>query len=541
MGKQLKKGQKGRRSNLVREDKVLDRVALPDMKEFRRVCILRGVYPREMPKEENSPFAAFHKRDLAMINSDPMTCFIREHQVWLKNAKKKHNRGELYLRPQPKAPYAQLILSRYPTPLDAIHDLDDALRVVALFAQLAGSDVIPSERVTKCRKLLAEFHYYVARTGCLNAAFISVSGFYFMATLEGEKVLWLIPHSFPIPRDSEVDFSVMLNFLELYEHLLGFMNKHFFIKIGMKYPPVYDEQKWNESFYIDSIVDVFPQEQPPATEEPAPEASPEESEQRAKMREALAAAAKTEEEEEEQEEEEEKRLFADFVFTIDHSVPRDPIAFVVKALGGRIVWDEDSDDPSITHTIIDRKQGLQESRFMKRTYVQPQWVFDCLNMKRVLPLDVADGSYAPGKELPPHLSPFFGKEETQEVIGDDEREMIAGADDSDAEVDEEIKRIAMETEYAEGMAKEVGGEAVAISAEKLEEMKTEIKEKRKEEKARLAAGTLTKKQKRLYDELKEKEESRKKKRNQKEESKDDFEIDDKVVAGEEEEEEEAAE
>ena len=536
--KKLRKGEKGRRANLVREDDVMKRIALPDMVEFRRLCILRGVYPREMPKEENSPFAAFHKKDIAMINNDPMTWWIREHDTWLKNAKRRLHRGEQYGMPEPKAPYAELIASRYPTPLDAIHELDDALTVVALFAQLSGSDLIPSERITKCRKLLAEFHYYVARTRSLNCGFISVRGFYYMATIKGEKVVWLVPHSFPIPKDSEVDYRVMLDFLELYEHLLGFLNARLFIEIGMKYPPVYDEQKWSEGFYIDSIVDVFPQAQEAlAEQEPEGDLPEVNDEQRKKMREALAKAAA--EGTEELVEEEDRGIFADFVFTIDHSVPRDPISFVVKCLGGQVEWNEESEDPKITHTVIDRRQRPDEPRFMKRMYIQPQWVFDSLNAKRALPLDVSDGSYAPGKELPPRLSPFFGQEEPrEETIGDDEREMVAGADDSDAEIDEDIKRVALETEYAEGMAREVGGEAEAMTKQKLEEMKAEIKQKKKEERARLAAGTLTNKQKRLYDDLKAKEDSRKNRNKQLQESKDDFEVDDKAIAGEEEEEEE---
>lgn len=44
-----------------------------------------------------------------------------------------------------------------------------------------------------------------------------------------------------------------------------------------------------------------------------------------------------------------------------------------------------------------------------RCYVQPQWVFDCVNLQKRIPVS----DYAPSGSLPPHLSPF-----TEEGPGD---------------------------------------------------------------------------------------------------------------------------
>lgn len=65
----------------------------------------------------------------------------------------------------------------------------------------------------------------------------------------------------------------------------------------------------------------------------------------------------------------------------------------------------DVTDSCITHQIVDRPG--QQTPVIGRYYVQPQWVFDSVNARLLLP--VAD--YFPGVQLPPHLSPFVSEKE----------------------------------------------------------------------------------------------------------------------------------
>jgi pescadillo protein len=99
-----------------------------------------------------------------------------------------------------------------------------------------------------------------------------------------------------------------------------------------------------------------------------------------------------------------KNLFSGCVFFLSREVPREDIEFIVRAFGGQVSWDGGSieeNSSTITHQIVDR--GVEPAgRCVEREYVQPQWVFDCVNARILLPVDL----YGPTSKLPPHLSPF---------------------------------------------------------------------------------------------------------------------------------------
>jgi pescadillo protein len=100
-------------------------------------------------------------------------------------------------------------------------------------------------------------------------------------------------------------------------------------------------------------------------------------------------------------------LFKNCVFYLSREVPNEIFGLAILSSGGlfgdesdNTAFDENSE--SITHYVIDRPVEFITQKPNKE-YIQPQWIFDCINSKKLLPVS----DYAPGKKLPPHLSPFY--------------------------------------------------------------------------------------------------------------------------------------
>jgi len=108
-----------------------------------------------------------------------------------------------------------------------------------------------------------------------------------------------------------------------------------------------------------------------------------------------------------------------FLYSTFPKNTKTPLVFMIRAFGGQVSWEStsavgatfDESDSSITHQICDRPRDSVKMTNVGRDYVQPQWVFDSVNHKKLLPVH----KYFLGEVLPPHLSPFM-KEETR--IGD---------------------------------------------------------------------------------------------------------------------------
>lgn len=344
------------------------------------------------------------------------------------------------MKNEPKYTLTHLVKERYPTFMDAIRDLDDAITMIHLF-MLMPTKTIKAKRLENCRRLALEFQYFIVRSRALRKVFISIKGIYFQAELFGQTITWIVPHRFNQKTSNDVDYSVMTTFLEFHEVLMGFVNYKLFNSIGVKYPLVIDAEKAGEGEHLKALSAEPIGEDSSFNPRAVPKSVLKATERRIHSLDDLlrkvarddaksvtsSSAPSTESSSSKQVEEEEKgdvfdederreqqalenfkNLFSGCVVFVSREVPRENIEFIVRAFGGQVSWDGGSiaeTSNQITHQIVDR--GVEPAnRRVDREYIQPQWLFDCVNARILLPVDI----YGPTAKLPPHLSPFVDSE-----------------------------------------------------------------------------------------------------------------------------------
>lgn len=80
---------------------------------------------------------------------DPLVEKFREHRAWrqkVKKAKKRklNDKVERLMKNEPKYTLTHLVKERYPTFMDAIRDLDDAVTMIHLFMLMPTKTIKPS-------------------------------------------------------------------------------------------------------------------------------------------------------------------------------------------------------------------------------------------------------------------------------------------------------------------------------------------------------------------------------------------------------------
>ncbi|KAL8942320.1 MAG: hypothetical protein Q9211_001437 [Gyalolechia sp. 1 TL-2023] len=516
MAKIKKKGTSGQAKNFITRTQAVRKlqISLPD---FRRLCIYKGIYPREprnkkkASKTSTASTTFYYTKDIQYLLHEPIVNKFRDHKALAKKIARSLGRGEvgdaarLEKTAKPRISLDHIIKERYPTFVDALRDLDDALSLLFLFASLPSTSTVPPKTISLCQRLCLEFEHYLIVTHSLRKSFISIKGIYYQATIQGQDILWLVPHKFVQRMTGDVDFRIMGTFVEFYTTLLGFVNYRLYTSIGLVYPPRFDaksDEKGGElsAFTLEGngiIKDAeaerltngeMDQGQPSGRETvnaelqrhadelaraPEPTGSMEAEDQAMGDESGAGAMDKFEVQGEGADVLDQPRmsdteaglLFAPYSFFLSRETPRQPLEFLLRAYGcKRISWDEvlgdgaftnDEYDPSITHQVVDRPPVLQPhlsddfapdheaeasrpargGRMTGRTYIQPQWVWDCINQGKLLRPDL----YAPGATLPPHLSPWVKPTKTayDPTLPLAEQESMVEAEQADLDEEEQ--------------------------------------------------------------------------------------------------------
>lgn len=262
MGKKLKAGKKGEATQYLTRSRAIRKLQIP-LQDFRKLCIIKGIYPREPKKKfKGNEKTYFHVKDLKILEHDQLMDKFRQIKAHLKKHQKYLGKRELklaeqHLKKTPKYSMAPVIKDRYPTFVDALRDLDDALCLVALFAQFPQHQTldIRKDELEQCIRLYRDFMLYCTVTKCFTKAFLSIKGVYYRVEIMGQPITWVQPYKFNQRLPFDIDYKVMGTFTEFYIGLLKFVNFKLFSDLRMQYPLDEATFPWNSKIsaqYLDS-------------------------------------------------------------------------------------------------------------------------------------------------------------------------------------------------------------------------------------------------------------------------------------------------
>ena len=493
---------------------------------------------------------------------EPILMKLREMKAFEKKVKKAQGKREDAVvnslnENRPVYTLDHLVKERYPSFLDALRDLDDALSMIFLFSTLPTDDKISNQNVKECQRLSAEFQNYIMVSRSLQKTFLSIKGIYYQAEIKGQPITWIVPYPFAQNVPTDVDFRVMATFLEFYRTLLGFVNYKLYSDLNLQYPPVLNKELDGEGAGLAAY--VLQSSKAVSNSAPVSASSAQTPKKISKKQlESLQEKISTLKDETADESDEEmtvvdsvdemeldsipvlegpaenpdevvpslstwivnqqeissfQSLFSKTKFYLNREVSRYSLEFVIRSFGGQVGWDETAgagspysmQDASITHHILDRPMTEELSKFTTtRVFIQPQWVYDCINARKLLKTT----GYLPGETLPAHLSPFVQAKEGDYVPGEEnENESDAEKAESDLDVEETEEQV-----HQQELEAEIAGKSVVVAQEPVSKSSKKKKigasEKEEKEARELAKIMMSKKDKHLYNQI---QHSRKKK------------------------------
>jgi len=465
MVRQKKKFQSGTATCYISRNQAIKKLQL-SLQDFRRLCILKGIYPHEPKNKKKAgkgstvPKTYYLLKDIQYLAHEPIVNKFRQFKVFVRRLKKaiaKNDSGAAQRARQNKPKYKldHIVKERYPSFIDALRDIDDCLSMCFLFATFPKTKKTHVELIQLCRRLSVEFMHYVIASQSLRKVFISIKGIYYQADIMGQTITWVVPHKLAHEHPTDVDYKIMATFVEFYTTLMGFVNFRLYNTMQLHYPPKLELE--NEIIKDDMCMpNEKIQERLAALSQTLK--STVEGEDEAEVDEFPVGDDPDHIEEAKLELEKIKRLqslFKGQKFFLSREVPRETLTFILRSCGGTVSWDETvavgssykEDDETITHQITDRPKS--DKQFLSRYYVQPQWVFDSINARRLLPVE----DYFQDAELPPHLSPFVEEKEGDYVPPEKQKLMDPDSgvgDVSDEEEDDDEEEEEEEIDEEEG-------------------------------------------------------------------------------------------
>ncbi|KAK6638046.1 hypothetical protein RUM44_008471 [Polyplax serrata] len=436
VAKRKKKYESGEAAQYMSRKAALKYLQL-SLRDFRRLCILKGIYPREPRKRKRAQKGStsiqtlYFKKDIQFLLHEPLIWKFRDLKVHGKKmgrafGLKDYETMKLQMSKHPTFNLDHLVKERYPTFIDALRDLDDCLTLCSVFSTFPSMKHVPRDQSALCRRLTIEFMHAVIEAKALRKVFVSIKGFYYQIEYKGQTITWITPHQFCFQPQSkeDVDFKVMSIFVQFYVVLLGFVNYHMYHSLNLVYPPQLPGYETGKS--EDSLTDsaAFTSERVAALNVPICKAGTDVTEENEIDDFPSGDQAEIEEHKQEiMKLQKLKTLFKDKKFFLNKEVPREPLVFVIRCFGGFVSWDKacfegatfDESDETIAYQIVDRPS--MDKQYLSRYYLQPQWIFDSVNACELLPVE----KYLMGAILPPHLSPFVNEGKDQIYIPPEEK------------------------------------------------------------------------------------------------------------------------
>ncbi|KAA0185146.1 Pescadillo protein [Fasciolopsis buskii] len=231
MTKMKKKQRRGIATAFMSQKQAMRKLQL-NLPNFRRLCILKGIYPvepsnlKKAGRGNSQPKVYYNTKDIAFLAHEPlMEKFrrLRIYQLKLKKARDKKDKDKEFRIKMNKPRYTlhHIVRERYPTPQDALNDISDSLNLVFLFARLPRLTQFSPSLIALSRRLCVEFLNLVVATQSIRKAFICIKGFYVQAELLAKPVVWVIPHSSVTHTPSDVDYRILSTCLEFDTTLVG--------------------------------------------------------------------------------------------------------------------------------------------------------------------------------------------------------------------------------------------------------------------------------------------------------------------------------